>query len=62
MVIVAMGKCLELWSKAFGRDLSVVSFVISAVVIGHEIFSDPFQVANLGMIQLLVYGRSPPVC
>lgn len=53
---------LELCFGAFGRDLSVESFVICAVVIYHEVLSDPVQVANLSITQPLVYARSPPIC
>ena len=55
-------RCLELWFKAFWRHLSVESFGICAVVIDHVIVSDPIQLPQLGLSQLLVSSWSPPIC
>lgn len=53
---------LELCFETFRRDMSVESFGVCAVVIDHEILSDPIQQPHLGMIQLLVHRRVPPIC
>jgi len=55
-------RCLELWFKAFWRYLSVESFGVCAVVIDHVIVSDPIQLFQLGVGQLLVSSGSPPIC
>jgi len=53
---------LELCFEAFMRDVSVESFVIFAIVIGHEILLHPIQLPYLAITKLFVYWRCPPIC
>jgi len=53
--------CLELWLEAFRRHLCIESFGVSAIIIDHVIVSDPIQLTQLSITQLLVCGRSPPI-
>jgi hypothetical protein len=53
---------LELCFEAFMRDVSIESFVIFAIIIGHEILPNPNQLSYLAITQLFVYGRCPPIC
>lgn len=53
---------LKLCFVAFGRELSIESFVIIAIVIDHEILPHPNQLPYMAITQLFVYGRCPPIC